>query len=232
VKLSAIKSRIRNDIQHFGVAKAAYAVGIKGINMLVDFRILNALKIEEVNPDLLESGGPYQWQFLAEDHLRELAKNPENKLSQSLVETALGKGDECYGALDGDELACYGWYSNSPTFDNGLTVHFSPEYIYMYAGATQPKYRGQRLHAIGMNRALREYLARGFKGLVSYVDSHNFSSLKSVYRMGYRDIGRVVALKLGNRVLMHTSRGCREHGVYMAKACAANQPEPEPALIS
>lgn len=41
-----------------------------------------------------------------------------------------------------------------------------------------------RLHGVGMSMALRHYLARGFKGLVSYVESTNFASLKSCSRMG------------------------------------------------
>jgi hypothetical protein len=175
------------------------------------------MTITEVNPDYLVCKEPYQWQFFEESQLWELATNPDNTLSERLLQSALQKGDECYGALDGDALACYGWYSNKPTDDEGLTVHFSPSYMYMYAGHTHPKYRGKRLHAIGMNRALRAYLGRGFKGLVSFVASHNFSSLQSVYRMGYQDIGKIVVLKFGRHLFMHTSRGCREHGVFLAK---------------
>jgi hypothetical protein len=223
MKLTAIGAKIRRDIQNFGVAKTAYEVLIEGINLCVDFRITKVMKIEAVNPDYLESKEPLQWQFFDESQLFELARNPESKLAERFVQTALEKGDECFGALDGDGLACYGWYSNNPTNDNGLTVHFSRDFMYMYSGFTVPKYRGMRLHAIGMNRALREYLGRGFKGLISYVNSHNFSSLHSVYRMGYQDIGSVVALKLGGHVFIHTSRGCREHGVFLAKPSAAAQ---------
>jgi hypothetical protein len=32
----------------------------------------------------------------------------------------------------------------------------------MYKGFTLKRYRGQRLHAIGMTRALEHYLSRGF----------------------------------------------------------------------
>ena len=77
-----------------------------------------------------------------------------------------------------------------------MTLHFSPEYVYMYKGFTHPNYRGQRLHAIGMNLALQEYLDRGYRGLVSYIESNNFSSLKSAYRVGYRDFGRVAVWKI------------------------------------
>ena len=229
MNLNAIQSRIRADLQRFGVGKTAYEVFFRGINFCVYFRIFKAMKIEAANPDFFGSKEPLQWRFLDKSQLFELARNPNNGLAESFVQSALEKGDECYGALDGEALACYGWYSNKPTeIDNGLTLHFNPDYTYMYNGFTHPKYRGKRLHAIGMNRALREYLRRGFKGLISCVESHNFSSLQSVYRLGYQDIGRVVVLKIGSHPLMHTSRGCREHGLFLAKPAATTKPLPVP----
>jgi len=216
MNLNGIASRIRQDIQHGGIVRTAYEVLIEGINLCVDFRIAKAMKLDVVNPDLLESQDPLQWQFLDERRLFELAKDPENILSESFLESALEKGDECYGALDGDALAAYGWYSNKPTNDDGLTVHFTPDYIYMYKGVTKRNYRGKRLHGIGMNRALREYLGRGFKGIVSHVASHNYSSIRSACRLGYRDIGYVITLKIGSHVLAHATRGCRECGFYLA----------------
>jgi hypothetical protein len=83
----------------------------------------------------------------------------------------------------------------------------------MYKGFTHPQYRGQRLHAVGMNLALREYLNRGYRGLVSYVESNNFSSLKSVYRLGYRDIGSIAVWKAFGRPVMVRSRECRKFGL-------------------
>ncbi len=40
--------------------------------------------------------------------------------------------------------------------------------------------------------------------------SQNFSSLKSCYRMGYRDFGRIDALKALDHYFLHHSRGCRQ----------------------
>jgi hypothetical protein len=216
MKLKKIATRIRNDIQHYGLVKTAYEMLIEAINLVVDFRITKAMKIEEVNPALLDCDEPLEWRFLEAGHLLELATDPDNKMEESFVRAALDKGDECYGALDGEVLACYGWYSNKPTDDYDLMVHFSPEYMYMYAGYTNPRYRGKRLHGIGMNRALRAYLGRGFKGLVSTVTSHNAGSLKSVYRLGYRDIGNITVLKMGRRAWIHSSRGCRQAGFSLA----------------
>ncbi len=124
-----------------------------------------------------------------------------------------------YGILDGEILAAYGWYARTPTRIDppDLVLHPGNEYVYMYKGYTHTGHRGRRLHAIGMTLALQEYLARGFKGLVSYVESNNFSSLNSVTRMGYEIFGTVYALEMFGIHLVHASAGWAAHGVRVER---------------
>jgi hypothetical protein len=79
----------------------------------------------------------------------------------------------------------------------------------MYKGFTDKRYRGQRLHAIGMTRALQHYLDTGYRGIVSYVESTNFDSLKSCFRMGYEVFGSVYVLQLFGRYFTLSSPGCK-----------------------
>ncbi len=121
----------------------------------------------------------------------------------------LPKGDYCYAILDGEKLASYGWYSTKPTSINPeLVLYFNDQWVYMYKGYTHPGYRGQRLHAIGMAKALEAFTKKGFKGLISYVETNNFASLKSVYRMGYRNFGKVRILKIFGRYFIKSDEGC------------------------
>ena len=94
----------------------------------------------------------------------------------------------------------------------------------MYKGFTHVGHRGRRLHAIGMTMALQDYLKRGFKGLVSYVESNNFSSLVSVRRMGYEIFGTIFVLQLSGVSLTHASPGCRTRGVRLGRALPASLP--------
>lgn len=98
------------------------------------------------------------------------------------------------------------------------SLRFSDEYVYMYKGFTHPEYRGQRLHAIGMTKALQIYLGRGFKGVLSYVESNNFSSLKSVYRMGYVDVGTVYIVRILDRYLTYVDAGCKLYQFQLERA--------------
>ena len=93
----------------------------------------------------------------------------------------------------------------------------------MYRGFTHPDYRGQRLHAIGMTRALVAWLARGARGFVSTVASRNDASLKSCFRMGYREFGTIYELRLGRLLGLRNprSRFLRRHLVYRTPGCRA-----------
>ncbi len=152
--------------------------------------------------------------FLTAEMLRRFGRDPENHLPKTFLEEALAKGDACYGIFDGTRLASYGWYSTKPSriHPSHLILSFSRNYVYMYKGLTHPAYRGQRLHAIGMTLALRHYLANGLKGLVSYVESNNFDSLKSTLRMGYAVFGSIYVVTLFGCTLTRASRGCERFG--------------------
>lgn len=202
------------NIKQFGAFNAIEDLALRALNRGVFFKILKGIKIVAVHPDFLKFDEKYRGLFLNEGMLREFAERPEYDMSQKFLCQALAKGDECYGFLNGDELAAYGWYSNKPTEINppDLVLHFNNQFIYMYKGFTHVNYRGQRLHAIGMTKALEAYLARGYKGIVSHVEWNNFGSLKSCYRMGYTDFGNIYAARLFDHYLLHSDAGCRPYG--------------------
>jgi hypothetical protein len=174
---------------------------------------MKCVTIDTVDQKYLQRNGDYRYDFLDPGKLLKLAKNPEYQLEKAFLVEAMSKGDECFAIMDRDTLASYGWYSNNSTkVSEELELHFSDQYIYMYNGFTHPNYRGQRLHAIGMTMALDHYLGNGHKGIVSWVESNNFNSLRSCYRMGYKDFGDIHILKLFRKYLIFGSVGCREYG--------------------
>ena len=135
-------------------------------------------------------------------------------MSRAFVDEALRNGDECYAMRDGETLAAYGWYSTRPTpiHPAELVLQFAEGHIYMYKGFTDKRYRGQRLHAIGMTRALQHYLDAGHRGIVSYVESTNFDSLKSCFRMGYEVFGSVYVVRIFGAYFTWAGPGCDAFG--------------------
>ena len=206
--------KILLEVRRHGLPRTAYDLALKAVNTAVVLKILRGVWIERPDPAFLEPHGRYTPLFIPEKMIRDFAKDPATGLSASFADEALSKGDECFGFLDGETLAAYGWYSSRPTRIDppDLLLRFGGEYVYMYNGFTHPRHRGQRLHAIGMTLALQAYLSRGRKGLVSYVESNNFDSLKSCRRMGYAEFGSVYVMKVAGRYLTRSTRGCRRFG--------------------
>ncbi len=207
------REQLKRNIRSFGLAKTMEDIVLRGVNRVCVLKILKGVRVESVNPEFLKCDERYRSQFLDQDALREFSKNPEYELSPRFLDEALEKGDSCYAILDGSRLAAYGWYSNRPTAIDlpGLVLHFDPRYVYMYKGFTHDDYRGQRLHAVGMTRALAAYLESGYKGIISYVEYNNYASLRSCYRMGYQDFGEAYAFGFAGQFLLHSSPGCRQY---------------------
>jgi hypothetical protein len=211
---------LRRDIERHGLPRALADSAFRLVNRGVYLKILRGITIAAVDPHFLACDGRYSGQFIPPASLRQLSTDPVNELDSAFLDRALARGDECYGLFAGDALASYGWYANRSTEIDapGLEVVFDSRYIYMYKGFTHPDHRGQRLHAVGMTRALESYLARGFLGLVSFVEWQNSDSLKSCYRMGYRDFGDIYVVRIFGRYFFRSDAGCRPFGFSLRRA--------------
>jgi hypothetical protein len=213
-------SEIGRNFKQYGLSRTLGDIALRASNQIIYFRILKCVRIDAVNPEFLKCDDNYCGQFLNAAMLEKFAKSPEYEISEQFLETAMAKGDQCYGFVDGDMLASYGWYSKKPTeIDRpGLAMHFKDGYVYMYKGFTHVNHRGKRLHAVGMTRALEAYLAMGWKGIVSYVEWNNFASLKSCYRMGYRDIGNIYAAEAFHHYFLRSDAACKPYGLRLEQA--------------
>jgi len=212
-----IVRRLREDLVRYGIGAALHDVGCRAVNILADFQILKGMtaRLRDVNdPSLFEAQG-FHGRFVP---VGELARRygDSHELTSTFLREASLRGDRCYALFDGDTLASYGWYSDLPSpIDEHFALHFDRGYTYMYKGYTVPAYRGLRLHAVGMCRALRAFTLEGKEGLISYVQSNNFASLRSVARMGYRVFGEVYLLRVGRRAFTYATKRCRDYDFWV-----------------
>jgi hypothetical protein len=201
----------RKIIHTHGVVAAVHDLAYRVAHRLTDLMVFDGMKLtlETVDRSFLE-GDRSGWGFLDRDTLLACVGAPRSlDMSEAFIEQATTRRDRCYGLLIGDELASYGWYATQPTpVTDELLLHFDPSYAYMYKGYTRTVHRGKRLHGIGMARALAALTAEGQKGLVSYVESNNFASLRSCHRLGYQDFGRLFATRTNGRYRTYATAGC------------------------
>ncbi len=218
---------LRRDVKNAGLVGACYDVGYRAMNRLAPFMVLKMMRIrmQEADPAFLRLQPGHRAVFLDAPALERYSMDPAYELDPAFVGQALAKGDRCFAILDGDTLASYGWYSGAETrITSELVLRFDPKWIYMYKGFTLPAYRGLRLHGVCMVSALREYTTQGKAGIVGFVEANNYSSLRSGYRMGYVDVGRVTALKALGRYFIHLDRACLAFGLTVT----TSTPKPLP----
>jgi ribosomal protein S18 acetylase RimI-like enzyme len=209
----------RDSIQQHGVGATLFYGAYRAANKVTKVALLNGLvlTLESISGIFLEDPRRKQVRELSPEQMRKyVGKAESSTLAEEGIELAKARKDRCFAMFDGDVLTSYGWYSTKPTelieLGHGIVLHFDSSYAYMYNGFTHPKYRGQRLHAIGMAAACAQFAKEGQKGLVSYVEASNFASLKSCFRMGYESFGHVAVLKVGGRYLSQETPGCKKFG--------------------
>lgn len=207
-------SEIKAQYKTAGWKAVMIYVAIRVIDRLCYFEVLHTMSLQtkDVDPKYLndpESG--LQGRFLSKAEVLAFAQNPKYQLTADYLSRSLENDDQCFAFVDNGVLAAYGWYSTKPTRVTGeFQVHFPDSWVYMHHGYTNPDYRGQRLHAIGMAQAARNFEQRGFHGLVSIVAGDNANSLKSVKRLGYRLTGRIYLFGRFNRYLVYPNAGAMQ----------------------
>jgi len=215
VNLDRVVGRFQDTARRHGVGAALHDMEYLVLNKVSRFEILKGMVVEPADvtdPSLFEAPG-YEGRFVDLGELAPLALARQDELEPGFLEEAAGRADRCYAMFEGDTLAAYGWYARRPTpIDEHFLLHFDPAYTYMFKGYTVPAHRGKRLHAVAMCRALRAFAEEGQRGLVSYVASNNFASLKSTARMGYRSFGDVYLVRAAGRSFSWATPGCRPYG--------------------
>ena len=200
----------------FGRRAAFHDLQQRIVNRVMRFQVLKGMiaTADDIDKKFRDAGG-LQTRFATREELMTAAANPEiaAEMTTQFIDEAIERGDECYGIFDGSKLVSYGWYSNTPTqLTSRLMLHFDRAWMYMYKGFTLRSHRGKRLHGIGMCLACHAYTDQGHRGLISYVNSTNFESLRSTSRMGYRMFGDLYIAEAAGRAASWATPGCTPYG--------------------
>jgi hypothetical protein len=218
----AIVTRTNEVTRSFGRRAAFLDLRHRIVNRLVPFQVLKGMTATSnaIDRTLLDAGG-LQTRFVTREELLVATSVDEvvEEMSVEFIEQAIGRGDECFGIFDGEQLVSFGWYSNQPTqISDTLTLRFDRAWMYIYKGYTLRSHRGKRLHGIGMSQALSAYTRRGSRGLISYVRSTNFQSLRSTERMGYQIFGEIYIAEAIGRPLIWATPGCEAYDFMVERS--------------
>lgn len=209
-----------------GAARVLAHGAYRAIGRLTGLTVWNMMAAELDQIERSNSGAGAEAQQLEASEVAPYARLPENSaLADDAFLIAASRGDRCFGFLEGDLLAHFGWYSIRPTvvFDMGtrFVLHFdSRAWVYVHNCFTHPAHRGRKLHGRATLSAARALRREGYRGLLARVAWNNFASLKSFERMGFRTVGYVVRVD-GRPPLL--TPGCRPYGLRFAEPTAAGE---------
>lgn len=222
--------KILRKLQRDGVPHVAYEGALRTINSVFLFKVLKGMVVSRPNPEFSTSPAGFTASFLSPARLRQFARDPEHDLKDSFLDEAIARGDECFALCEGERLAAYGWYAVQPTPIDppDLRLSVPAGYVYSYKGFTHAHYRGRRLHAFVITLALQIYRSRGFKGLISYVESGNRNSFKSCARIGFDVFGSIYLSRVFGRYLKTASPGCKRLEFHIEEVLADDvHPRPQ-----
>lgn len=206
-RLRDIKKVARRDAQAYGALTAARILAHRILRWTCAYNVFVTIerRLDDLDPQFLSAPDDLTGRFLTPKEIYEFASDPMMGMSQEFAAGAIQRGDRCYGIFSAGAPVGYGWYSTTPTpIDDHLVVHFCDTYLYMYKGLTLDSQRGRRLHAFGIALALRQLTQEGYTGTVSYVVADNIRSVRSLFRLGYRSLGKIYSARFLGHTFIYT----------------------------
>lgn len=115
-------------------------------------------------------------------------------------EARLERGDRCYGAWVGRDLAHYSWVQSAGSHliaGAGHTVQIAPGEIWIYDCRTADAHRGQRIYPRTLARIVADHFAAGAHTAWIYTRGDNTASQRGLLRAGFTASHSLRALRVG-----------------------------------
>lgn len=219
VRVVVSLATFRTAVRRHGIARAALRSLLGVGRRFVEFEIC---RLE------CSSGAPYAWPDVVGFETRVIVDSEEfhralcSELKHVDYRWAFARGDMCAASFRGAELVGYTFYSTLPTrVRDGIQFVYPQTYVYSYAAATAPSFRGNRLEQDRW-KAARRYRNEqgGDPRLIWYVNVANLESRATSRSVGasFVLLGYLAYAKVGGRYRFFASRGARAAGAYFAEA--------------
>lgn len=204
----------RSFLIRWGLWRTLYAYCLVKLGCYFGFRlqIIKSRELKDSGKHLFEING-YVFRKIESNELFTACNNSKLNLSREFVENSLRRGDECFGALRQGELVGFTWRTTQPTQVSGrVWVKFSDRSSYHYKSFVLPECRGKNLLGNIILLSEKSLIDVGKSACISYVESHNYASLKASKKSGNRTVG--YAAYINNRSGFYSlhSAGAREFG--------------------
>jgi hypothetical protein len=118
----------------------------------------------------------------------------------AMVDSRLRAGETCYVARVNGRLAHYSWVKTSgaqPIIEAAVEYAVGPGEFWIYHCWTEHWARGMRIYPSVLAMITRDYFEKGFTRARIYTTFKNVPSQKGIARVGFRQISRMRAFRIG-----------------------------------
>lgn len=221
MNLGARLRRLRQLVQIHGPWKAASIAVDWLVNrfLVLDAFVVVVLDREKVHRPRVVDEAPVSFRLARPDDVRALSRGDRPLLAEEL-RRAFVEGDACLLQFVGDELAGYTWAHDrgAPLLIPGLRLKIPEAYVYNYASLTLPPFRGRNHQALRHHQLLQDRRWQDRAGLLGYVKQANWSSRSGLRKSGYRELGRIWVVGLGDNVATFIPPSLRRLGIERVDA--------------
>lgn len=218
--------RFRQKASRFGWRAAITAGAIRRLKNGLGIHLVR-VRVRSLRPMLPELNLDPELTLSLLDRLTLLkaCQDPTLSLPRDFVESALARGDVCFGVLHKDRLVAYAWrtFASAP-YVNDLWVRINPPYRYGYKAFTHPEYRGQRLNTAVDLYSDKHFLERGYLQDIAYVDADNLESLAAGKFKGSTNVGWAGHLRWFGRSIPFHSAGVKRTNFAFVKCDKRRSP--------
>jgi GNAT superfamily N-acetyltransferase len=198
-----------------GVCATLYAKVMNGLKRIFGLHLFSVYTgHHEIGGEVGTLPEGLEMHILTPTEVRRHVDEPRLDFRDASVTQALARGDVCIGAFEGDQLVAFTWRAlkgpvpHTPLWD----VVWNPGLVYRYKAYTLPEYRGLHIHEV-LSKEIDRYLGeQGHTVGLSFIETHNFSSIRTLARKVRRRIGYAGYIQKSRLCFSFRTAGCRRLG--------------------
>jgi hypothetical protein len=210
--------RLRADAARYGWFAALRAAAFGWLARRgVEINFIQSRPLVAVPSPFEEDGIVYR--LVTPEVLYAQAQRPELDLNPAFLRHALGQGDYCCGAFDGDRLVSYVWRSAvGAAHVRGIEVRAAPTCRYGYKAFTLPAYRGRGIYPRIAPLADAAFLEQGKTHAAAFTAAQNLASLQSDKKIGNSVVGYAGYVRIGSLCIPFHSPGVKRRALRFVRA--------------